>query len=120
MATSLTLRQFAAIKVLQWTGLVQKQQLASVQNQGGWWPIIRESFTGAWQQNTEITVANVTTNPTIFACVTLIASDIAKMRVRLVQDLRGDDVWSAIESPAFSPVLDKPNHFQDPIQFYTS
>jgi HK97 family phage portal protein len=91
--------------------------LQSVDNRSAWWPIIRESFAGAWQTNTEITVSNVTTNPTVFACTTLIASDIAKMRIRLVQqDANG--IWTEKNVPAFSPVLRKPNHFQNRIQFY--
>ena len=51
---------------------------------GGWFPIVRESYPGAWQQNVEITLADVLTHPTVYACVSLIASDIAKVPVRLV------------------------------------
>lgn len=89
--------------------------LAGVDGSRSWWPIVRESFAGAWQQNVEVTVSNVTTHPTLFACVTLIASTIAKMRLRLVQESQG--VWNEVEVPAFSPVLRKPNTFQDPQQF---
>lgn len=94
-------------------------QLSSVEGMRGWWPLIRESFAGAFQQNEEITVDNVTTHPTVFACVTLIAADIAKMRMRLVQQDR-DDIWNEVANPAFSPVLRKPNHFQTRIQFFES
>lgn len=91
-------------------------QLQSVASRGGWWPIIRESFTGAWQQNIEITVANVTTHPAVFACTTQIANDIAKMRLRLVQqDENG--IWNETSVPSFTPVLRKPNHYQNRIQF---
>lgn len=109
-------------KVLAKVGLITLDtkatgQLQSVDNRGGWWPIIRESYAGAWQQNDEITVANVTTHATVFACVTLKASDVAKMRIRLVQqDANG--IWNEVESPSFSPVLRKPNHYQNRIQFY--
>jgi HK97 family phage portal protein len=89
--------------------------LASVDGSRSWWPIIRESFSGAWQSNIEVTVSNVTTHPTLFSCVTLIASTIAKTRLRLVQETNG--VWQEINVPAFSPVLRKPNHFQDQKQF---
>lgn len=91
--------------------------LNSVDSNRGWWPIIRESFSGAWQRNEEITVDNVTTHPTVFACVTLTASDVAKMRIRLVQ-MDDSGIWSEVENAAFSPVLRKPNHYQNRIQFY--
>jgi HK97 family phage portal protein len=91
--------------------------LSSVESARGWWPIVRESVAGAWQNNVEISLANVATHPTVFACATLIASDIAKMRLRLVQQDE-DGIWNEAENPAFSPVLRKPNHFQNRIRFY--
>lgn len=82
----------------------------------GWWPIIRESFTGAWQQGVEIRAADVLTYSVVYACVSLIAGDIAKLCLRLVeQDQHG--VWTAVEVPAFSPVLRKPNRYQTIIKF---
>lgn len=90
--------------------------LSSVDNRGGWWPIIREAVTGAWQRNEEIQVDTSLSNATLFRCVTLIASDVAKMRIKLVQ-LDKDGIWTEIESPAFSPVLRKPNRYQNRIQF---
>ena len=39
----------------------------------GWWPLIRESFTGAWQQNVEFTNDTILAYNAVFACVTLIA-----------------------------------------------
>lgn len=91
--------------------------LQSVESRGGWWPIIREPFSGAWQENQEESVDTVTANSAVFACVTLIASDIAKMRCRLVEQ-DADGIWSEIESAAFSPVLRKPNRYQNRIQFF--
>jgi HK97 family phage portal protein len=49
--------------------------------------------------------------------VTLIASDIAKLRVRLVE-LDNNGIWIETTNPAFSPVLRKPNGFQTRIQFW--
>ncbi len=92
------------------------QQLSGVDNRGGWWPIIRESFAGAWQRNFTISPADVLTHPTVFACVTLIASDVGKMRLRLVQE-DADEIWSPAESPAFTPFLRKPNRYQTRIKF---
>jgi len=85
---------------------------------GGWFPVIREPFTGAWQQNQEITAETSLTYSAVFACVTLIASDIAKLGLRLVEvDTFG--AWTETTSPSFSPVLRKPNRYQNRIQFIT-
>lgn len=89
-------------------------QLAGVDNRG--WFRILESFAGAWQRNVEITLDNVTTHPAVFACTTLIANDIAKMLLRLVQK-NADSIWQVIDNPSFSPVLRRPNHYQNRIQF---
>lgn len=92
------------------------RSLSPVDSRGGWWPIVRESFAGAWQQNVEIDLANVLTYSTVFACVSLIASDIAKMTLRLVQKDDGG-IWNEADSPSFSPVLRKPNRYQTRIKF---
>jgi HK97 family phage portal protein len=87
------------------------------ENRGGWWPLIRESFPGAWQQNVTVNQQAVLAFHAVFACMTLIASDIAKLRVKLVaQD--GDGIWSEVANPAYSPVLRKPNRYQTRIQFW--
>ncbi|KKB86463.1 poly(3-hydroxybutyrate) depolymerase [Devosia limi DSM 17137] len=83
---------------------------------GGWWPRVMEPFTGAWQKNIEVNLDSVLANHAVFACQTLIASDISKLRIKLVQqDEQG--IWTETKSPAYSPVLRKPNHFQNRIQF---
>src|SRR4029450_11320664 len=52
----------------------------------------------------------------VWACVTLIAADIAKLWINLVTyDDQG--IATVTESPAFSPVLRKPNHFQTRVKF---
>ena len=87
-------------------------------SRASWWPWIRESFTGAWQSNVTVSVEDVLSHPTAWACITLIAGDIAKNCVRLVEeDTYG--VWNVVrrESPFWS-VLRKPNHYQTRIQFY--
>jgi HK97 family phage portal protein len=90
---------------------------APVRGTGGWWPVVRESYTGAWQQNAaEITVPSALGYPAVFACITLIASDIGKLRLRLVeQDDEG--IWREVESPAFTPFLRKPNRYQTTQKF---
>lgn len=89
-------------------------QLASVDSRS--WVRILESFPGAWQNNVEVTVSNVTTHPAVFACTTLIMNDVSKMRLRLVQQ-DDDGIWNDVENPAFSPVLRRPNPYQNRIQF---
>lgn len=86
----------------------------------GWagfsWPVVRESFTGAWQQNVDVRAESVLSYFAVFACVTLIAADIGKLALRLVtQDT--DGIWNEATNPAFSPVLRKPNHYQTIIKF---
>jgi HK97 family phage portal protein len=85
-------------------------------NRGGWYPLIREAFTGAWQTNIETPLIDVLSHPTVFACITLIAGDTAKTRYELVRDA-GDDVWVPTTNPAFSPVIRQPNGYQNQFTF---
>jgi HK97 family phage portal protein len=96
---------------------VKKQgTLSAVSNRGGWSPFIREPSTGAWQRNEEISVDTALAYHAVFACISLISSDIGKLRPMLVQQ-DADGIWSETTSAAFSPVLRKPNRFQNRIQF---
>lgn len=82
----------------------------------GWFPIVREPFSGAWQRNLESRPDSVLSNLTVFRCISLIAGDIATCEYRLIEQVL-PGVWEETESPAFSPVLYEPNHFQNPTQF---
>jgi HK97 family phage portal protein len=87
---------------------------------GGWWPIISESFSGAWQRNIDVRVDNVLTYSAVFACISLIQSDIAKLRLRLVEQ-NDDGIWDeVIGNSPYWPVLRKPNHYQNRIQFFAN
>lgn len=89
---------------------------------GGWWPIwpnIREPFTGAWQQNASSSTETLLSNSAVFACLQRISGDIAKMRLRLVEQ-DDDGIWTETENPAYSPVLRKPNGYQTRLQFVES
>ena len=79
---------------------------------GGWFNVIRESFPGAWQRNVDIRLSNVLTFSTLYAVVSLIASDIGKLGLCLVEEDDDTDIWHEVEVAAFSPVIDKPNHYQ--------
>lgn len=87
---------------------------------GGWLPFsIREPFAGAWQQNIEWRRETVLAYHAVFSCITLIASDISKMPVRMV-GLTSAGIWAPIPMPARFGVLTKPNGFQNRIQFFES
>lgn len=92
--------------------------LSGVDSRGGMssWFRILESFSGAWQTNVEVELTNVLTYAPVFACVRLISSDIAKLRLELVRE-DANGLWSKTESAAFSPVLRKPNRYQGRIKF---
>lgn len=93
--------------------------LSGVNNRGGWVSLVREAFTGAWQQDVTISQDAVLAQTAVFACVTLIASDIAKLGLNLVQEDE-DGICQEVTNKAFSPVLKKPNHFQTRQQFIES
>jgi HK97 family phage portal protein len=104
------------------TGEKQKQlgTLSSVtEGRGGWFPVVREPFTGAWQRNIAINNDMVASFNADFACKTLISRDIAKLRVKLVEQDE-NDIWTEITNPAFSPVLRQPNAYQTRNQFWES
>lgn len=89
-------------------------------NRGGWMSIIREPFAGAWQRNLEINQTLVPSFHAVFACITLIAGDIKKLRVKTIRD-NGDGIWP--EDRKGSPktaVLGQPNQYQNSKQFWES
>ena len=79
--------------------------------------IIHEPFSGAWQRNIEVNADTALSYSAVYACVTLIASDIGKLRLRLVQQ-DSNGIWTETENPAYSPVLRKPNRYQTRIKFF--
>lgn len=85
-------------------------------NRGGWFPLINESFSGAWQRNVEVNQNLITSYHAVFACITLIASDISKLRVKFMR--LKDGVGQEGTSPAYDPVLRNPNRMQNRIQFW--
>lgn len=88
---------------------------------GGWYPVVHEPYTGAWQRNDELYRADtVLSNVIVFRCISLIAADVSKMRIRLVS-VDDDGIWSEVmdNSPLW-PVLRKPNGYQNRIQFFES
>jgi HK97 family phage portal protein len=115
MANALTILSQAIAPPRQVAVPVQKKALSGVDGGRGWTRIL-ESFAGAFQKNIEVNYDSVLAFHAIFACLTLIASDISKLRVKLVEK-RGD-IWVETTSPAYSPVLRSPNPYQNRIQFW--
>jgi len=85
---------------------------------GNFMGVIRESFAGAWQKNVTIeSQQNILAFSAVYACIALIANDIAKLRMRLMEANR-DGIWSeVVRNSPFLPVLRKPNRYQTRIQF---
>lgn len=92
----------------------RKKSLNSVLNQG-WWPWIREPFTGAWQQNKEIRLSDVRDFFAIYSCTTLIAADISKLAAQ-VKRRDSDRVWQIVENDTHR-LLSRPNRYQNGLQF---
>lgn len=97
----------------------QKRALSSVDDSRGW-RVLYDYGTSmtAWQKDLTIERDQVLANWAVWACVTLIAGDIGKVNLRLMD--RNKDIWEETSSPAFSPVLQKPNGYQTRQQFMES
>jgi HK97 family phage portal protein len=83
----------------------------------GWWPIVREPYTGAWQRNDPITTESAVSNPSVFGCVSGIAQDISKLAPPLLLEQDADGFWQETTNAAYSPVLRRPNRYQTDQQF---
>lgn len=96
--------------------------LTPVSDRPGVWhrviPLIREPFTGAWQRNISQRPEDILSFHAVFACVTLIAGDVGKLRIRLVeQNEKG--IWEEVaRNSPFWPVLRRPNHYLNRIKFF--
>lgn len=98
----------------------QFQTVNLTSGSGGWFNLvayIREAFPGAWQQNSTLSQESLLAFFAVFACIRLIATDISKMGLNLVEK-DADGILTPVDVPAFSPFLRRPNHYQNRIQFY--
>jgi HK97 family phage portal protein len=89
---------------------------------GGWFPLtpfVNEPFPGAWQSNVAWKTEDTFSYWAVLRCINIIASDIAKLEIKLME-YNESDVATETTSAAFSPVLSKPNHFQNRVQFFQS
>lgn len=85
---------------------------------GSWNQIIQEPFMGAWQKNCELKVDDATRHFAVFACMTLIASDIAKLP--FIFKVKRKRHWETVDGNRFSWLQKRPNYYQTPSQFRES
>jgi HK97 family phage portal protein len=80
---------------------------------------VLEPFAGAWQKGIETKAAkDVLAFSAVYSCVSLIANDIAKLRIKLMEYKPNDSIWQEVRfNSPFLPVLRKPNPFQTRVQF---
>lgn len=99
------------------SGELVTMSAVSTMGKQGWWQYepIHEPFPGAWQRVMPERTENVLAFSAVFACISLISGDIAKLRIKLAELKEG--IWEEVTNSAYSPVLRKPNHFQTRIQF---
>lgn len=97
----------------------KRKGLDPVDNRGGWLPLFREFVSGGFQADVEVKAEDTFRHWAVFRCISIISSDIAKMRLRLVER-NADGIWQETDSSAFSPVIRKPNAMQTRLQFVES
>lgn len=87
------------------------------ESEGGWWPVVREGFAGAFQQNITIRRDTLLAFTAVYACVSRISTDIGKMPMCLKEKL-DNGIWTDIErNSPYLPVLRKPNNYQTRAEF---
>jgi len=69
---------------------------------------------GSFQIDDPVSLGSALAHPTVYACVTQIASDIGKLRLRMTQNK--DGIWQ--EVTAFNPIFRKPNPYQTCQKFF--
>jgi HK97 family phage portal protein len=111
-------RTKAAVQPMSAAG--SSRSLMPVRASGGFFSTILESFPGAWQKNVTVdSDRNLLAFSAVYACVTLIANDIGKLRLKLTQETTAN-VWKEVDTLSpYWPVMRKPNRYQNRIQFFT-
>ncbi len=77
---------------------------------------IREPYTGAWQQNRELKSEDILLQSTVYSCINIPSSDLAKLQPRIMRQHEAGH-WKEEWNSKYTPLLKKPNHFQNYIQF---
>lgn len=90
-----------------------------VESSGSWYPYApfgTEHYSGAWQRNDEWSTESVLSFHAVYSCLTLISSDIGKLRWGVVRR-DSDGIWIPASRPAINKILKNPNSYQNYIQF---
>lgn len=96
--------------------LSAEKTLNTVPSSRGWPWSIKEYDTGYWQKGITYERKDTLAYHAVFACISLIASDIGKLGIKVVRkDSAG--IWNEIPFGNYS-VVEKPNNYQNRIQFY--
>lgn len=83
-----------------------------------WSGAVLESFPGAWQSGVVVErTESILAFSAVYACVTIIANDVSKLGLKLLQETEPGVYGEATNSPAFQTVLRKPNPYQTRIKF---
>lgn len=82
-----------------------------------WQTLIHEPYTGAWQKNDELKRTDLTHFHAVFACISLIAADIGKLRIQTKSPQNGVLLPTKSRTHA---ILKKPNRHQSWQQFIES
>lgn len=99
--------------------LFGKQALSSVPRaRSGYWGLFGNDRN--FQTDIDVKTDTVLTFSTVFACTTLIASDVSKVSLGLMEWSEQFGIWVPKRNAAYSPVLRRPNHFQTRQQFVES
>jgi len=97
-----------------WFSRDQKEKALSSPDDRGWTRIF-DWTPSAWQSNTPYQDGeNSLSHPTVFACTTLIANDIGKLKLGIQRNIEG--VWEDANHPLIG-LLKKPNNYQTTLQF---
>jgi HK97 family phage portal protein len=107
-----------------WRKQIPQQLSPASSSASGWWSslfpfLVHEANTGDWQRNIVLAVDCLLAHPIVFACITLIAGDIGKLRPQLRRYDDAKEIYIEVDSPAYSPVLNTPNSYQNRIEFFT-
>jgi HK97 family phage portal protein len=105
--------QSASTRIKQWLSRMALKSLSPVDQSRGWIPVFQESYMGAFQIDDPVSLGDALAHPTVYACVTQIAGDIGKLRLRMTELKEG--IWQ--EVPAYNPIFKRPNKYQTRQQF---
>ena len=96
---------------------IRKALQPAISGSSGWFPLIRESVSGAWQASETVEATTALAHSAVFACVSLISSDIGKLPIRFAS--RKAEYWTPA-AHQYDALLRKPNDYQNRSQFISA